>query len=932
MRTHVNQLAFRRLLAAVAAAASILPLASAYATSFTYTQDFDTLPTEGAGPTQFASPGWVDNSTLADWYFSGVAGSDANYFFGDGTPKSGGTLTGGIYDFGVASSANRSLGLVGTNGNNVSFGVELTNTTGATLTNATIMFDGLQYFTGSSVSKTLSFTYGIGGSNLTSATTADSNLNFLNPVAPNLGGNGMQVAPPANQTLSDTISGINWTAGSTLWLVWTLPGASKGPGLAIDNLSVSANDSADAIITWTGGTGNWNTTDSNWTGTSTTFSTGALVTFGNTGSGTVTIDAANVSPGSTTFSNSAGVNYTIHTSGGFGITGSGNVLVNGGGNVTFDSSLNNSFTGSVTVTNGSALNVNHAGDLGHSLTLDGGNLGIQSNLTYNNPVTVTANGTTISVANGTTASLGSITNHGALLVSSGTGTLTLSNNYSDLNSGTTQLTGGGTLEFAAPASSNDVTPIANTTNTFVGTILLSGVTRINFASNPSTINANLTYTGPTFVNGSGSINMTGNGAIINSQGDIEIDKAISLNPNSVSGFVANFGATKGETVGNQTAPSSTLTLAGIVSGSVDTLAFENNFGGGGGGLVDIAANNTVTANTINVDLNQQGVVKLDSATPLPSGAAWVFGDSGSDSVGALDLNGHNVSMASLASLTTSNGTPVVTGIANSNAATAATVTITGSATTTFVGQIGVDASNTTNFPNLGGSNNTNIALAVNGSGTLTLTNGNSTYSNGTTINGGTLIVANTSGSATGSGNVTLEAGAVRGTGIIGGSLTAATATAKSIIPGTASAPYGTLTVNGDLVPDEHTTFEFHFNAGSAHSQIDVGGGLDNTSTTMATIVDVLDDSGTSIPVGIYPLITYGGIETDNVNYTLDLPAGYTGHLDDTTTAGEVDLDITAAPPGAFGGFARIVPTPEPTSVGLLAFGAFGLLRRRRWAR
>jgi rhamnogalacturonan endolyase len=64
-----------------------------------------------------------------------------------------------------------------------------------------------------------------------------------------------------------------------------------------------------------------------------------------------------------------------------------------------------------------------------------------------------------------------------------------------------------------------------------------------------------------------------------------------------------------------------------------------------------------------------------------------------------------------------------------------------------------------------------VALNKTGSGTLTLTNANG-YSAGTTINGGTLFVKNTRGSATGSGAVTVNSGGMlAGTGTVGGSVT-----------------------------------------------------------------------------------------------------------------------------------------------------------------
>ena len=79
-----------------------------------------------------------------------------------------------------------------------------------------------------------------------------------------------------------------------------------------------------------------------------------------------------------------------------------------------------------------------------------------------------------------------------------------------------------------------------------------------------------------------------------------------------------------------------------------------------------------------------------------------------------------------------------------------------------------------------------------GAGTLTLTNA-STYSGATTINAGTLMVANASGSATGTGTVSIATGAALGGT---GSLAGAVINNGSLVPGNNAV--GNLTVNNTL--------------------------------------------------------------------------------------------------------------------------------------
>lgn len=133
---------------------------------------------------------------------------------------------------------------------------------------------------------------------------------------------------------------------------------------------------------------------------------------------------------------------------------------------------------------------------------------------------------------------------------------------------------------------------------------------------------------------------------------------------------------------------------------------------------------------------------------------------------------------------------------------------------------------------VGGAGNTTFgsSAVISGSGgltkveagTLTLS-ANNTYSGGTTISAGTLLVTNTIGSGTGSGNVTVNAGSLGGTGTISGSvaLNGATigssgstltlnsnltttgtsnvaATSTVNVAGTTTVSSGTLTVNGAL--------------------------------------------------------------------------------------------------------------------------------------
>ncbi len=208
------------------------------------------------------------------------------------------------------------------------------------------------------------------------------------------------------------------------------------------------------------------------------------------------------------------------------------------------------------------------------------------------------------------------------------------------------------------------------------------------------------------------------------------------------------------------------------------------------------------------------------------------------------------------------------------------------------------------------------SLRKTGAGTLELTTANS-YAGGTTVAGGTLLLSNTTGSATGLGPVTVTAGTVAGSGTVGGRLVVGAGATLS--PGDSA---GILTV-GELDLLSGSVFAVELlgpAAGSGYDQVVVTG--DFASLEAGAILDltlgfrakrgdtflIVDNQGDSADYG--GVFTYGSTELSEGS---------------TFAVGVYVFDITYAHNG--NDVLLTVLVPEPASALLL--GAAGLLALRR---
>ncbi|AHF91246.1 endonuclease [Opitutaceae bacterium TAV5] len=201
-----------------------------------YTQDFDTLRTHsGSGTTTFT---FTNNSTLAGWY-STVGGSNS------GRASSGSQATSGtIYSWGPSDGTDRALGLFTGSADGFTstawLGLQLQNTSGATIDSVTLTFDVEQWRRNTNPT-TWAFSYlatAESGSQLTAAgytTNPQGNVTSLvTGSASGLNGN----ADDNRRTVSVTLTGLDWQAGGYLWLRWGSDQPATAAGLGLDNLKV----------------------------------------------------------------------------------------------------------------------------------------------------------------------------------------------------------------------------------------------------------------------------------------------------------------------------------------------------------------------------------------------------------------------------------------------------------------------------------------------------------------------------------------------------------------------------------------------------------------------------------------------------------------------------------------------------------------------
>jgi autotransporter-associated beta strand protein len=179
------------------------------------------------------------------------------------------------------------------------------------------------------------------------------------------------------------------------------------------------------------------------------------------------------------------------------------------------------------------------------------------------------------------------------------------------------------------------------------------------------------------------------------------------------------------------------------------------------------------------------------------------------------------------------------------------------------------------------------AITKEGSGTLTLT-GDNTYSNGTTVTSGVLLVSNTSGSGTGKAAVAVNGGTLGGSGIIAGAVTVGTNTGVHafLAPSKAAKKPATLTIQSLLTLNGDSTYVYQLNTKRAVSDeviangVTIGGGAKfslrpsgNNGSSVGQVFTVISNTATTPIAGAFQNLPEGKILIVNGS---KLQASYTG--------------------------------------------------------
>jgi autotransporter-associated beta strand protein len=512
---------------------------------------------------------------------------------------------------------------------------------------------------------------------------------------------------PGTYDLISYAGGSIGGAGFSQFTLGTVVGASlrQNPTLGNSGTAITLTVGADDSPYWAGdGDGTWNTASiNNWKLNSnnnpTTFlaSDNALFNDSATGAGplTVNIDAADVTPTTTTFNNST-KNYILNSSSTFGIA-TGSLTKSGTGSLTLNTV--NTFTGNTTISGGSLI-IGGAGLLGGGSYA--GAILNEGSLSYSSSAAQTLSG----IISGT----GSITQNGP-----GNLTLSAANTFAgglEVKGGTVILSniaaaGTGTIDFDTGAATN-------------ATVQFSGA--LTGIANPITVSSGSI--------GTNTLSTVGTGALV-------LNGAIALSSGTTL------------TVDNSSSNNSTIDLgAGLISGDGGIVT-----SGTSTSSFVFRGANTYTGGTT---LGGAGLF-IPAVSSTGSGAGTTDGPYGTGTLtlGTISMRSTNIADTTIGNtLVIAGNLTAVTASSEKTLTFSGPATLTGNRTITS--QVAASGKSL-RFSGIIGDGGNNFGITKEGSGVLLLSGAN-TYAGTTTVNAGTLSITDSSALGSTAGATTINGG------------------------------------------------------------------------------------------------------------------------------------------------------------------------------
>ncbi|MGO9109296.1 MAG: beta strand repeat-containing protein [Thermoguttaceae bacterium] len=580
-------------------------------------------------------------------------------------------------------------------------------------------------------------------------------------------------------------------------------------------------------------------------------------------SGSLTVDAeGNGSAGLTVSGQISGTSSLIKTGPGTLWLSNTNNTYNGntqidGGTLTAAGSGSLGASGSVTICNGT-LDFSNSGTFARSIVLSGsganaiqadtglftlsGAISGSGGLTKAGIGTLAIAGSSNSFSGGTTITAGTLQLQAATALNSTSG-VSIANgavlNLNGLSPSLANLSGGGTVTNGKPSTTSTLTAAYASGAASYAAAIQDGAGKVAL-NVPSGGSLTLCNTANTFSGGStvsgGTLGISADGNLGGPASGVSLDDGTLL-----LGGSGNFTVASGR--GISLTGSSAI---GVVSGQSATIA-------------GVVSGGTLT-------MTEGGTLSLTNTKNSYSGGTVING-------GTLAVANDSSLGAPGGSVTINNGTFQVSGGASNRNLNLGSFPILQVAAGTYT-EAGLVSDSTSNV--LG-------ALIKTGPGTLMLTNTNNSFSNGITVQAGTLLVNDPTGLALGSGSITVSGGSLAGSGTI---QPAVTMSSGNLMAGDSNT-MGTLTFQNGLTIKNYegqTSWTLKIDDNGNCDSLDFGSTPYVTNQNSALVLSsssLLVVSGAAMPpTGVpYTIITDDHVNSVNLNnLKVQAPIGYTASL------------------------------------------------------